>query len=114
MATSIHLPGGAANAALMLASVGLAGVYGPKGVRINAINPGPVMGERLEEALALEMQRSGLGREQVLAAGQAKVPLGRYATNEDIAQVTLFLASARAAYLTGAIVPMDGGLCQVV
>lgn len=114
MATPIHLPGGAANAALMLASVGLAGVYGPKGVRINAINPGAVMGERLEAALALEVQRSGLTREQVLTAGQAKVPLGRYATGEDIAQVALFLASARAAYLTGAIIPMDGGLCQVV
>jgi NAD(P)-dependent dehydrogenase (short-subunit alcohol dehydrogenase family) len=114
MATPIHLPGGAANAALMLASVGLAGVYGPKGVRINAINPGAVMGERLEAALDLEMQRSGLSRDEVLAAGQAKVPLGRYATGEDIAQVALFLASARAAYLSGAIIPMDGGLCQVV
>jgi NAD(P)-dependent dehydrogenase (short-subunit alcohol dehydrogenase family) len=72
------------------------------------------MGERLEAALALEMARTGQSREEVLAAGQAKVPLGRYATNEDIAQVALFLASARAAYLTGAIIPMDGGACQVV
>jgi NAD(P)-dependent dehydrogenase (short-subunit alcohol dehydrogenase family) len=39
IASSIHLPGGAANSALMLATVGLAGVYGKYGVRVNAINP---------------------------------------------------------------------------
>jgi NAD(P)-dependent dehydrogenase (short-subunit alcohol dehydrogenase family) len=36
-ANPVHLPGGAANAALMLATVGLAAAYGPKGIRINAL-----------------------------------------------------------------------------
>jgi NAD(P)-dependent dehydrogenase (short-subunit alcohol dehydrogenase family) len=114
VATPIHLPGGAANAALMLATVGLANVVGPKGVRINAINPGATMGERLQEALHLESRARGVPEEELLRQGAARVPLGRYASNEDIAQVALFLASPRAAYVTGAVIPMDGGLNPVL
>ena len=114
VATPMHLPGGAANAALMLATVGLASVYGPKGVRINAINPGATMGERLQEALQLESRARGISEEELLRQGTARVPLGRYAGNEDIAQVALFLASPRAAYVTGAVIPMDGGLNPVL
>jgi len=40
VANPIHLSGGAANAALMLATAGLAAAYGPQGVRVNAISPG--------------------------------------------------------------------------
>jgi NAD(P)-dependent dehydrogenase (short-subunit alcohol dehydrogenase family) len=109
VATPIHLPGGAANSALMLATVGLANVYGSKGIRINAINPGPTVTERLQEALRLEAKTRGLSEDQVLAQRQANVPLKRYAAPEDIANLTLFLASDKASYITGAIVPMDGG-----
>ena len=93
----------------MLATVGLAHVYGPKGVRINAVNPGATMTERVREALKLEAKTRGSTEAEVLAQGQAKVPLRRYAAPEDVADLTLFLASAKAAYITGAIVPMDGG-----
>lgn len=114
VATPIHLPGGAANSALMLASTGLAGVYGKYGVRVNSINPGATMTERIREALELEAQAKGISVEKVLEEGQARVPLGRYAEPDEIAQVALFLASDRAAYVTGAIVPMDGGLNPVI
>ncbi len=114
VATPIHLPGGAANSALMLASVGLASVYGKFGVRINAINPGATMGGRLREALELEATAKGVAVEKVLEDGQSRVPLGRYARPEDIAQVALFLASGLAAYVTGAIIPMDGGLNPII
>jgi NAD(P)-dependent dehydrogenase (short-subunit alcohol dehydrogenase family) len=109
VATPIHLPGGAANSALMLANVGLANVYGPMGVRINAINPGATMTERLQEGLKVEAKSRGLSEAEVLAQRQAKIPLRRYAAPEDIANLTLFLASDKASYITGAIVPMDGG-----
>jgi len=109
VATPIHLPGGAANSALMLANVGLANVYGPMGVRINAINPGATMTERLQEGLKVEAKSRGLSEAEVLAQRQAKIPLGRYAAPEDIANLTLFLASDKASYITGALVPMDGG-----
>ena len=114
VATPIHLPGGAANSALMLATVGLANVYGPKGVRINAINPGSTMTDRVREALNLEAKKRGSSEDEVLAQLQAKVPLKRYAAPDDIANLALFLASAKASYITGAIVPMDGGLNPVL
>jgi NAD(P)-dependent dehydrogenase (short-subunit alcohol dehydrogenase family) len=109
VATPIHLPGGAANSALMLATVGLANVYGPKGIRINAINPGSTMTDRVREALQLEAKKRGQSEEEVLAQLQARVPLKRYAAPEDIANLALFLASDKANYITGAIIPMDGG-----
>ncbi|MEQ1880047.1 MAG: SDR family oxidoreductase [Burkholderiales bacterium] len=114
VATSYHLPGGAANSALMLATVGLANVYGPKGVRINGINPAATMTGRVQEALKLEAKMRGLSAEEVLAQGQAKVPLRRYASPEDVAALAVFLASDAASYLTGAIVPMDGGANPVL
>jgi NAD(P)-dependent dehydrogenase (short-subunit alcohol dehydrogenase family) len=114
VATPIHLPGGAANSALMLATVGLANVYGPKGVRINAINPGSTLTGRVREALNLEAKKRGSSEDEVLAQLQAKVPLKRYAAPEDIANLALFLASTKANYITGAIVPMDGGLNSVL
>jgi len=114
VATPIHLPGGAANSALMLVTVGLANVYGPKAIRINAINPGATMTERVQEALNLEAKMKGLSASEVLAQQQSKVPLKRYAAPEDIANLTLFLASDKASYITGAVVPMDGGLNPVL
>ena len=93
----------------MLASVGLASVYGRFGVRINAINPGATLTERLREALDIEARAKGATVEQVLAQGQQRVPLGRYADPREIANVALFLASDQAAYVTGAVIPMDGG-----
>lgn len=114
VASSIHLPGGAANSALMLASVGLAAVYGKFSVRINAINPGATITDRIREALELEAKAKGSTVERVLEEGQARVPLGRYADPKDIASVTLFLASDQAAYVTGAVIPMDGGSNPII
>ena len=109
VATPYHLPGGAANSALMLATVGLANVYGPRGVRVNAINPAATMTTRVQEALKLEAKMRGASEQEVLAQGEAKVPLRRYAAPEDVAALALFLASDRASYVTGALIPMDGG-----
>jgi NAD(P)-dependent dehydrogenase (short-subunit alcohol dehydrogenase family) len=114
VANTYHLPGGAANSALMLATVGVAQGYAPKGVRINAINPGSTLTERLEKAIALEAATQGLSKEEVLRARQARVPLGRFATPEEIAAVAVFLASEKASYVTGAIIPMDGGATPII
>ena len=114
VANPMHLPGGAANAALMLATAGLAAVYGPKGVRINAINPGGTLTGRVQEGLAVESKMTGTPRGELLARQQAKIPLRRAGTPEEIAQVALFLASDAASYVTGAIIPMDGGAAAVI
>jgi NAD(P)-dependent dehydrogenase (short-subunit alcohol dehydrogenase family) len=114
VANPVHLPGGAANAALMLATTGLAAAFGPKGVRVNCINPGGTLTGRVQEGLAVEAKMTGLTPDELLARAQAKLPLGRLGTPEEVARVALFLASDQASYVTGAIVPMDGGANPVV
>jgi NAD(P)-dependent dehydrogenase (short-subunit alcohol dehydrogenase family) len=114
VASPVHLPGGAANAALMLATTGLAAAYGPKGVRVNGINPGGTLTGRVQEGLAAEARMTGKTPDALLAAAQARIPLRRLGTPEEVAQVVLFLASDRASYVTGAIVPMEGGSQAVI
>jgi NAD(P)-dependent dehydrogenase (short-subunit alcohol dehydrogenase family) len=108
VASPVHLPGGAANAALMLATIGLAAAYAGKGVRINGINPGATLTGRVSEGLEAEARMSGKRVDELLVQSQARIPAGRMGTPEEVAQVALFLASDRASYVNGAIVPMDG------
>jgi len=108
-ANPIHLPGGAANAALMLVTAGLAKAWGRKGVRVNAVNPGWVMTDRVKGALEAEAKLAGISEADAQKANEARIPLGRYGRPEEIAQLVLFLASAKSSYVNGAIVTADGG-----
>jgi NAD(P)-dependent dehydrogenase (short-subunit alcohol dehydrogenase family) len=114
VASPIHLPGGSANAALMLASVGLANAYGPQGVRVNAINPGLTLTDRLQEGFAADARMRGVSTDEVLNQSIAKLPLGRIATPEEIANAAVFLASSKASYITGICMSMDGALNPIV
>ena len=114
VASPIHLAGGAANAALMLASVGLANAYAKHGVRVNVVNPGATLTERLSEGMAADARLRGVSPDQALEEATARQPLGRIATPEEIADAVLFLASARASYISGAVLAMDGALMPIV
>lgn len=114
VATPTHLPGGSANAALMLASAGLAAAYGPRGVRVNVVNPGATLTGRLQEGLAADARLQGKSPEEVLRAMQQRVPLRRLAEPHEIANAVVFLASPRASYITGAVVAMDGAVNPIV
>jgi NAD(P)-dependent dehydrogenase (short-subunit alcohol dehydrogenase family) len=109
-----HLPGGSANAALMLASAGLANAYGRQGVRVNAVNPGLVATTRMQEGLAAQARASGESVDTVLQRHQDSLPLGRICTPEEVAHVVLFLASSQASYVNGAVLSVDGGLTPMV
>jgi NAD(P)-dependent dehydrogenase (short-subunit alcohol dehydrogenase family) len=104
----VHLPGGAANAALMLATVGLASAYAGNGVRINGISPGSTLTDRVQEGLEAEARMTGKAIDELRRHAEARIPMGRMGTPEEVAQIVVFLASDRASYVTGAIVPMDG------
>ncbi len=114
VATTTHIAGGAANAALMLATAGLAAAWGPQGVRINAVNPALTLTDRMAEGIAADARLRGISEDEVLRLATARAPLGRLATPEDIADAVVYLASPRAAYISGAIVSMDGGATPLV
>lgn len=114
VASPIHIPGGAANAALMLASAGLAAAYAPQGIRVNAVNPGLTLTDRLQEGLAADAKRQGISAEQAMQQSVARIPLGRMAEPEEIAHAVLFLASDKASYITGVCMSMDGALNPIV
>jgi NAD(P)-dependent dehydrogenase (short-subunit alcohol dehydrogenase family) len=109
VASPVHLPGGAANAALMLATAGLAAAFGPKGVRVVGINPGATLTGRVAEGMAAESRMTGLATADLMAKQKARIPLGRLGEPDEVARVAAFLASDAASYVTGAIVSMDGG-----
>lgn len=76
--------------------------WGAEGVRVNAISPGPIDGT---EGVKRLMAQSEAERERATRA----VPLERLGTLDDIANLALFLASPYASYISGAIIPCDGG-----
>jgi NAD(P)-dependent dehydrogenase (short-subunit alcohol dehydrogenase family) len=110
----MHLSGGAANAALMLVTVGWASLLGKYGIRVNGINPGNTLTERLQEALKLDALAEGITEAEALKRNEQRIPLGRVARAEEVASVALFLASEQASYVTGAVIPMDGGRLAVI
>ena len=95
---SIHLPGGSVNAALNLVLKGLSNEYGAKNIRVNAASPGPIMSERQQQMIDAGMGNPVKG-----------IPLGRLGEAEEVADAVVFLASDRAAYITGQVLSLDGG-----
>ena len=91
----------AAKAGVDMLTRTLAMEWGPAGVRVNSLVPGPIDGtEGMRRLLADESKKDALAK---------TVPLQRLGTVEDCADVALFLASDAARYVSGAILPVDGG-----
>lgn len=78
----------------------LAVSWGARGIRVNAVAPGWVLTRLSEGALNDPVRRARI---------DARIPLGRWADPVEIARVVAFLLSEEAAYVHGAIVPVDGG-----
>jgi 3-oxoacyl-[acyl-carrier protein] reductase len=86
--------------------------FAAKGVLVNAVAPGPVGTEAWlgEGGLADQLaRRSGTTRDEVLAATGGGIPIGRMASEEEIAAVIVFLCSERASDVVGAAWSVDGG-----
>ena len=75
--------------------------WGADGIRVNSVIPGPIA------------ETEGMARlaptEDARAAVRRTVPLGRFGTKQEVADLVMFLASPLAAYITGAVIPVDGG-----
>jgi len=114
IAAATHLAGGAANAALMLATAGLANAYAARGLRVLGVNPGLTLTDRVADGLKAEAKLHGVTEAQALQRSIDRIALGRLAAPEEVASIVVFAASPRASYLTGAVITMDGATSPIV
>lgn len=110
VAIPTHLPGGSANAALLLTTAGYANVYIKYGVRINAVNPIATDTDLLQSSLEADAKMDNISIEEARIAANARTPLGRIVLPTEVADTVLFLASSRASYINGAMIYLDGGM----
>jgi 3-oxoacyl-[acyl-carrier protein] reductase len=91
---------GATKAAVVALTMGLARELGPSGITVNAVAPAIVDTAMTHAALTEE------ARQRILT----RIPLGRFASTTDIADLVTFLVSDRASFITGGVIPVDGGI----
>jgi NAD(P)-dependent dehydrogenase (short-subunit alcohol dehydrogenase family) len=109
---------GAAKAALVNLTKSLAQEFGPRGVRVNAISPGPVgtdlwLGEHgVAETVARASGVDAATARETIIAGIGGFATGRFTTPEEVATLIAILASERTANVTGVNYIIDGGLIK--
>jgi NAD(P)-dependent dehydrogenase (short-subunit alcohol dehydrogenase family) len=103
------LVGGAVNAAFANFSKGLAPMGNKDDININVIHPGSTQTDRVEMLFQQYAKAQGKTVEQVREEAVSKSGIRRIAQPEDVAELALFLASARARHIQGAAIGVDGG-----
>jgi NAD(P)-dependent dehydrogenase (short-subunit alcohol dehydrogenase family) len=114
VASPVHVPGGAANAGLMLVTAGLAAAYAGKGVRVVAVNPGQTETDRVIEGLEADARLQSISVDEARERSIARIPAGRMADPDEIAALVTFLASDKASYVNGVSISMDGVSSPVI
>jgi 3-oxoacyl-[acyl-carrier protein] reductase len=112
--TPAYLTGGAANAALINFTKGLADLGGPSKILVTAVSPAATATERWDDMIKERSTATGRSVDDLQAEAAQAYALGRIATPEDVADLVAFLVSARASFLTGLCITVDGGATRGV
>jgi 3-oxoacyl-[acyl-carrier protein] reductase len=108
------IPNLALSNALRLSLVGwsktLAREVAKDGITANVVAPGRIATSRVKFLDEAKAKREGRSVEEVLAESTGAIPVGRYGKPEEYGAVVAFLSSERAAYITGSVIRVDGGL----
>ena len=83
-------------------------------VRINGLAPGRIATPRIAQLDGLRSQATGQPVAEIEREAIARIPLGRYGDPADVGRIATFLLSPAAGYITGAIVPVDGGMIRAL
>ena len=113
-ASASHLPGGAANAALMLVTTGMGAAYAKQGLRIVGVNPGPVATGRFQTMAAAHAEQTGQTLEAARQELSSAFPSGKITEPEDLADMLVLLASNSARAVNGTVIAMDGGATPII
>lgn len=92
----------------------LARKLGPHRIRVNGVLPGYIQTERVRHLFEDNARRAGTTPEAARARLESEIPVGRLGTPEELARTVLFLGSEMSAYVSGAMVPVDGALLRSV
>ena len=106
------LPGASANAALLAINKGVADAVAEHGIIVNAVNPGPIRTERWDTLMERLGRAVGVPADEYEASFVEQIPAKRVGRPEEMADLIVFLASERAAYLTGVSITADGGMTR--
>jgi 3-oxoacyl-[acyl-carrier protein] reductase len=87
----------------------LANEVAPFGITVNNILPGFTATERLDSLMEIWAEQNGLSKEEQINQSKSYIPMRRFGTPEEIADVAAFLASPAASYVTGTSIIVDGG-----
>ena len=99
----------AAKAGQMGLTYGLAVELGPHNIRVNAILPGAVEGDRIDRVIAGQARQRGVPEEELRKAFVQRAPLRRMTTADDVAQLAVFLCSDAARNISGQCIPINAG-----
>lgn len=92
----------------------LARELGPRGIRVNGVLPGYIATERVGHVFEDLARRTGTTPELVREGIARDIPLGRIGSPEELARAFVFLGSEMSSYVTGALLPVDGGILRSV
>jgi len=112
--TATYLPGGAANAALINFTKGLADLGAPSRILVTAVSPAATRTERWDSLMVQQAAAAGKTVEAFRADAEKSYPLGRIATLEDLADLVCFLVSPRASFIACICITVDGGATRGV